>query len=219
LADALLRRFPTVRYLVEAKPSELAAVRHMGKARAAVVAAALQLGHRLEFPCSEQITVRGPADVYRSARRYQASLRREALTVLVCSQRGRVRRIDPPKYLSEPVNAETFPYAEIIQLVRRFGGRGLAVGHTRRGGCVYPTRVHHQIAVRLAHAAVEARLVLRGYVLIGYREWTSVPTDFDTLREAVWQKPRRLRPEGRPYSPPPCQRIGGRYCRTLVAAC
>jgi len=88
------------------------------------------------------------------------------------------------------------------------------MGQVRPGGDVHPARVHHQIAARLAREAVNARLLLRGYVLVGYAEWRSVPTDFETVRQATWPTPKRPRP----YCPPPCLRRGSGYYRALVAA-
>lgn len=217
IADRLVERFPTVRSLIEADPWDFREIRGIGPAKGAVVAAALQLGHRVALPRDERIIIRGAADIYRASRRYVASLRRERVIVIVCGVRCQARLIRPLPTTSTPT-AETFPYEEVLDLVRRRGGTGLAVGQVRPGGDVHPARVHHQIAARLAREAVNARLLLRGYLLVGYAEWCSVPTDFATVRQATWPTPKRPRPEGRLYCPPACLRRGSGYYRALVAA-
>jgi DNA repair protein RadC len=217
LADRLVERFPTVRSLIEADPWDFREIRGIGPAKGAVLAAALQLGHRVALPRSERIIIRGPADIYRASRRYVASLRHQRVIVIVCGVRCQARLIAPLHMTSTPT-ADTFPYEEVLTLVRRCGGTGFAVGQVRPGGDVHPARVHHQIAARLAREAVNARLLLRGYVLVGYGEWRSVPTDFEAVRQATWPTPKRPRREGRPYCPPPCLRRGSGYYRALVAA-
>jgi DNA repair protein RadC len=211
LADELLARFPTMRSLIEAEACELAEVRGIGLARAAQVKAALQLGHRLEFSPTERITVRGAKDVYRAARRYQTSLRSECLVVVVCTVSGRVQHIEPmpPQH---PLTLDEYPAQEIVRLVQRCGGRGLALAHTPPRANVTPRRAQYLMAERLAVAATDAGLRFRGYVLIGYHEWTRVPTD----------RERRPQPGMRKRTPRvlpclnPCRRRDGRYSRMLV---
>jgi DNA repair protein RadC len=211
LADALLCRFPTMRSLIEADPGELAEVRGIGMAKAAMVKAALQLGHRLEFSPAERITVRGAKDVYRAARRYQPSLRNECLVVLFCTVRGRVQHIEsmPPQ---PSLTLDEFPTQEIVRLVLRCGGRGLALAHTPPRANVTPRRAHYLMAERLAVAATDAGLGFRGYVLIGYDEWTRVLTDRECRPQpGIAKRVPRLLP-----CLNPCRRRNGRYSRVLL---
>ena len=162
-AEGLLGRFGSLPELARCAPGELAAG-GVGKARAARVAAALELGRRSLEPRDRSVSLCKPEDVFRYARPRLAHLTHEVFHVLLLDARHRLvadRRVAAgglascaiaPRDVFEPAIREAAPAVVFL--------------HNHPSGDPTPSRDDIELTRRLAEAARLLGISLIDHVVI-----------------------------------------------------
>jgi DNA repair protein RadC len=157
LAAWLLAGHGSIDRLASAGAEELAAFPGVGKAKAAALAAAFQLGRNLGGVLPEP--VRRPDDLAAIAQQELAGLRRERVLVLVLDAGNRVQRV--VALTDGSVDRSLLPVREVLNAVLRNDGSAFALAHNHPSGDLTPSPqdLHSTEAVALAAPIVGLRFL------------------------------------------------------------
>jgi DNA repair protein RadC len=153
LAAGLLAEYGGIDRISTARAEELAARPGIGRAKAAALLAAFQLGRNLGSG-AVPATVRRPDDLATIALRELAGLRRERVLVLVLDAGNRVQRV--VALTDGSVDRSLLPVREVLNAVLRNDGVAFALAHNHPSGDLEPSR---QDLVATEAVAIAARLV------------------------------------------------------------
>jgi DNA repair protein RadC len=196
LADTVLRLHRDVPALAGVRADVLAGVAGMGPAKAASIAAAVELGRRT-VELAEAVPLRRPADVVAAVRRDRPVAEREELLVLVADVGNRLRWTVP--VATGPLVTPSVAVRLVVETAVAYGGAAVAVARRCTGPGADATALDEEVVRRLRPAATYAGLRLLDYVVVGDVEWAGVVGRLRYTPEPG--PPPRLPP--RPAGPPP----------------
>ncbi|MER7505482.1 DNA repair protein RadC [Nonomuraea pusilla] len=158
--------------LGRSEPHRLLAVRGVGPAKAARVAAAFHLVRRAEAgPERERIT--STADLAHLAAPLLRGYVHERLVVVVCDPRGGVLR---RSVLTEGgADHTTVPIREVITTVLACGGAAFGVAHNHPSGSLEPSAADVAATSRLIEAAETVGLRFLDHLIITSTAWRRIP--------------------------------------------
>ena len=139
LAEELLARHRGIGALARATDAELAAVRGLGSAKSARLAASFELGRRsvADWPAGRW-TIRSPRDVADRLRVEMGRLEREELRVLSLNAKNVVQRVSTV-YVGN-VSASLVRIGELFRDAVRLDASGVVLCHNHPSGDPTPTR-------------------------------------------------------------------------------
>lgn len=158
--------------LIRSEPHRLLAVPGVGPAKAARVAAAVQLVRRAEAEPGRD-RVNGTSDLARVAAPLLRGHTRERLVVVVCDVRGAVlRRI----VLTEGgADHTTLPVREVITAVLTTGGAMFGIAHNHPSGSLDPSDADLAATGRLAEAAETVGVRFLDHLVVTDLAWRRIP--------------------------------------------
>ncbi|MBL8896795.1 MAG: DNA repair protein RadC [Planctomycetes bacterium] len=172
VARALLRDAGDVVRLLARSARELSAVRGVGPARAARLAAALELARRaLSAPMPPRACVRSGAEVDRIYRARLAALERECFLVLLLDARHRIFReevVVEGTLVAAPVDAR-----EVFLPAVRWRAAAVLVAHNHPSGDPRPSPADHEVTRRLQRAGELLGIPLVDHVVIAREGYVS----------------------------------------------
>jgi DNA repair protein RadC len=128
IAHALLERFGDVTTIARAPVEELALVDHLGKARAAALKAALEIGRRLQIETAgDKVVIRSPADAAALLMPEIGHLEQEHFVVLLLDTRNRV--IAQETLYKGSLNASHIRVGEVFREAIRRNCAAIIVAH------------------------------------------------------------------------------------------
>jgi len=128
IARALLARFGDVTTIAHAPVEELAQVDHLGKARAAALKAALEMGRRLQIEAAgDRVVIRSPADAAALLMPEIGHLEQEHFVVLMLDTRNRV--IAQETLYKGSLNASHIRVGEVFREAIRRNCAAILVAH------------------------------------------------------------------------------------------
>ncbi|MEV4897254.1 DNA repair protein RadC [Nonomuraea sp. NPDC055795] len=159
--------------LARAEPHRLLAVRGVGPAKAARVAAAFHLVRRAQAG-PERARITGSSDLAEVTAPLLRGHTRERLAIVVCDGQGGILR---RTVLTEGGADHTpFPVREIITTVLTMGGAAFGVAHNHPAGTLTPSHADLTATTRLAEAADTVGLRLLDHLIITDTAWRRIPT-------------------------------------------
>lgn len=172
LARELIARFGGLRALLEAPPARLEAVRGLGPARAALLAASRELGRRyLEAGLRRGQALASPAE----ARRYlEARLRGYPYEVFGClflDNRHRVIAFE--ELFRGTIDGASVHPREVVKRALHHNAAALILAHNHPSGVAEPSRADIQLTRRLTEALALVDIRILDHVVIGDGQGTS----------------------------------------------
>ncbi|HZC99958.1 MAG TPA: DNA repair protein RadC [Actinomycetes bacterium] len=172
LAAGLLAEYGGLDRLSTARAEELAARPGVGRAKAAALLAAFQLGRNLGSG-SVPATVRRPDDLATFALRELAGLRRERVLVLVLDAGNRVQRV--VALTDGSVDRSLLPVREVLNAVLRNDGVAFALAHNHPSGDLTPSRQDLLATEAVALAAPVVGLRFLDHLIVTDSAWLNLP--------------------------------------------
>ena len=170
IAQALLSAFGGAGGLAQAEPAELARFGGVGPAKAARLAAAVELARRVTREPDGTILV-GSADIAREAARMLHGQRSEQVVVLVADSRLRLRRTET--VAAGSATTCPVPVREVLATVLRHDGIAFAVAHNHPGGDPTPSSDDREATQALRDAAQATGLRFLDHVVVAGTDWRS----------------------------------------------
>jgi DNA repair protein RadC len=161
-----------------AQPGDLARTRGLGPARAARLAAAVELGRRyLEAPAEPRDALSAPGDAARLFKARLSDLPHEVFCCLFLDTRHRVIRYE--ELFRGTIDGATVYPREVVKRALAHNAAAVIVGHNHPSGVSEPSEADRSITLRLAKALalVEVRLLDHlvvsrgGHVSLAERGW------------------------------------------------
>jgi DNA repair protein RadC len=178
LARRLLESSGGLAALLGASPDELARTRGLGPARAARLAAALEIGRRyLEAPQDPRTALEAPPDAARFFKARLLDLPHEVFCCLFLDTRHRVIRYE--EMFRGTIDGATVYPREVVKRALQHNASAVIVGHNHPSGVSEPSEADRSITLKLAKALalVEIRLLDHvvvsrgGHVSLAERGW------------------------------------------------
>lgn len=170
VAQALLAAAGGVGGLTQARPAELARFDGVGPAKAARLAAAVELARRVGRE-PEGLVLAGSADIAREAARVLQGQRAEQVVVLVADSRLRLRRTE--MVASGSATTCPVPVREVLATVLRHDGVAFAIAHNHPGGDPTPSADDRDATQALRDAAQATGLRFLDHVVVAGTDWRS----------------------------------------------
>jgi DNA repair protein RadC len=173
VAAALLARAgPELGQVARRAPAELAAVPGVGRAKAARVVAALELGRRhVEEARPERMRIRSPADVYRWFAPRLADLAAEEFHVLALdSQSGVLRDMLVTRGI---LNSSLVHPREVFRGAIAEAAAGIIVAHNHPSGDPTPSADDRAVTRQLVEAGKVLDLPVYDHVIVGASRYLS----------------------------------------------
>ncbi|GGK41028.1 hypothetical protein GCM10010124_37360 [Pilimelia terevasa] len=171
LAAALLARYGSLAALARAHPAELTTLHGVGPAKAAILAAAAELGRRARRPAAAAV-IRGTSDLVSIAAPLLHGRARERLVLVVCDGRNQVTSCE---VVSEGGAGRTLlPVREITVAVLRRDGAAFALAHNHPDGDVRPSAADRAATARIGEAANTLDLRFLDHVVLTDTQWRRV---------------------------------------------
>ncbi|WP_344581959.1 JAB domain-containing protein [Nonomuraea roseoviolacea] len=172
LASQVIEHCGDLDGLARSEPHRLLAVKGVGPAKAARVAAAFHLVRRAQAD-PERPRITSTSDLAAVAAPLLQGLSRERLVVVVCDPRGAVLR---RTVLTEGGADHTaVPVREIVTTVLTCGGAAFGVAHNHPSGSLDPSDDDLSATARLAAAASTVGLRFLDHLIITDTAWRRVP--------------------------------------------
>jgi DNA repair protein RadC len=172
VADELLVRFQSLHNLARASADELADVPHLGRAGAARLQAALELGRRSLAEQDDRPQVRSPADAANLVMCDMQLLEQEELRLVLLDTKNRVIAI--PTLYRGNVNTSVIRLAEVFREALRYNAVGLIVVHNHPSGDPTPSPEDIRVTERMVEAARLMDIDLLDHVVIGHNRFVSL---------------------------------------------
>lgn len=175
VAERLLTHYGSLTALSRASVHELAQHRGVGRVKAQVLKAALELAHRLaEEKAAERPQIRCPADVARLLASRARSREEEAFWVLMLDTKNRLNR--PPLEISRGVlDASLVHPREVFREAVRASCAALILAHNHPSGDPTPSAEDIRITKQLVEAGRIVDIQVLDHVIIGRGSEDGVP--------------------------------------------
>ena len=173
LAAQMLSRFDGLPGLAAATCRELAGVRGVGPARAALIQAAVQLGRRLaNQPTRTRPVIKGPNDVVALMMEEMRGLDREHFRALLLNTKNQVLGVD--RIAVGTLNESTVHPREIFKNAVKMSAAGVVLVHNHPSGDPTPSRNDREITKRLVRAGEIIGISVLDHVVIGDNSYVSL---------------------------------------------
>jgi DNA repair protein RadC len=172
-AHAALERFGGLRELSRAHPTQLESLFGFGPVRSAALAAAFELGRRVERerPGGRDV-VEGPEDAVRLLGPIFDGLRQEAVAVLHLGARHQVLRAEMVALGS--LNSANVQPREVFRAGIQLGAAALVLAHNHPSGDPEPSEDDLRLTKRLKRCAETLGVDLLDHLVLGDRRWVSL---------------------------------------------
>ena len=173
IANKLLETYQTITAIARASTHELSQIKHLGKAGAARVKAAIELGRRLliETPdTNPQIT--SPADAANLLQFEMQALEQEQVRVLILDTRNRV--LDTITVYQGSLNTSVVRVGKLFKDAIRQNACAIIVAHNHPSGDPAPSPEDVQLTKVVREAGKLLDIELLGHVIIGQGRFTSL---------------------------------------------
>ena len=171
LAERLLARFGSVAALARAHPADLVGVPGVGQAKAAAIAAAFELGRRVERSPAARV-IMSTADLVSVVAPLLRGRARERLALVVCDNANRVSSCE---VISEgSAERALVPVREVAVAVLRRDGKAFALAHNHPSGELTPSPADVDATGRVEEAARTLGLRFLDHVVVTDTGWCRV---------------------------------------------
>jgi DNA repair protein RadC len=171
LAERLLAHYGSVGALARAHPADLAATSGIGPAKASTLAAAFELGRRVDRPSGGH-RLSTTADIVPVVMPLLRGRSRERLVVIICDNANRVLACE---VVSEgSAQRSLVPIRELIVAVLRRDGKAFALAHNHPDGDAVPTAADIDASQRVEEAAAAVGLRFLDHVVVADHAWCGV---------------------------------------------
>jgi DNA repair protein RadC len=165
LARDLLERWGGLAGLLGASADELAIADGLGPARAARIAAALELGRRyLTAPSIERNTLDAPSDAARYFGARLLDLPHEVFSCLFLDTRHRLIRYE--ELFRGTIDGATVYPREVVKRALQYNAAAVIVGHNHPSGVSEPSDADRSITLKLAKALALVEIRLLDHVVV-----------------------------------------------------
>lgn len=171
LAERLLAHFGSLEQLSRAHVAELMSVPGVGAAKATALAAAFELGRRVE-PDTPPATINCTADLAALVAPQLRGLRRERTLVVVCNNANRVVAVE--RVSDGAADRSLLPVREVLVTVLRRDGQVFGLAHNHPSGDPAPSTTDINVTARIAEAAFALGLRFLEHVIIAGNRWQRV---------------------------------------------
>ena len=165
LARRLLGEFGSLQGLVRAGIPQIAKIRGMGPARAALLAAAFQLSNRLAIESTARQRIDTPESVWALLGAEMRALQRECLRVLLLDTKHHLLRIEEVSVGS--LNESIAHPREVLRPAILQPAYAMLVVHNHPSGDPHPSSADLQFTRRLSEAATLLQIPLLDHVILG----------------------------------------------------
>lgn len=183
VARGLLRNYGSITALAQVSVDDLAKVRGVGRVKAQVLKAALELAHRMaEEALPERRYVRGPEDAVQLLRERARTREEEAFWVLLLDTRRSLKR--PPVEITRGLlDASLVHPREVFKEAIRSSSAAVVLVHNHPSGDPSPSAEDIRITKQLVEAGRVVDIQVLDHVIIG-RADAAGANGFYSLREA-----------------------------------
>jgi DNA repair protein RadC len=173
IAAELIVRFRSATGIAKASIHDLTKVPHLGRAGAARLKAALELGRRLALDTvSDRPQIRSPADAANLLMLEMRGLDKEHLRLVLLDTKNRVLAI-PTLYIGN-VNTSIIRVGELIREALRYNAPGMIVVHNHPSGCPDPSPEDIRVTERIRQACQLMDIDLLDHLIIGDNRFVSL---------------------------------------------
>jgi DNA repair protein RadC len=173
LAQQLLRQHGGLSGLARCAPRELTRTRGIGRAKAATLAAALEIGRRIsQRRLREGDAVRGPQDVFQHFHARLRDAEQEHFCVLLLD--GRHRVLGDETVSLGTLTASLVHPREVFRPALRMGGAALILVHNHPSGDPEPSPEDRAVTQRLAQAGELLGIPVLDHVIVAERGYRSL---------------------------------------------
>ena len=175
IAEGLIERFGSLERLAAADVAILEEVAGVGVAGAARVAAALELGRRAAAERSDEVPIRGPADVFRRMGPRLCDVAQEEFHALLLNTRHRViREVLVTRGI---LDASLIHPREVFRVAVGEGAAGVILVHNHPSGDPAPSPEDRAVTRQLADAGRALGIPVVDHVVVGRMGYTSLATE------------------------------------------
>ncbi len=172
VAEAVLRRFPSLTDLAGRDAAELRTIHGMGPAKAATLCAAFELAHRIQAePFTGRVTVSSPATVARYMTPHMRHLRTETFHVVLLNTANQIIRHVPVSDGS--LNAVLIHPREVFRLAIAETAAAVILVHNHPSGNTEPSREDIAITRQLVDAGRIVDIRVLDHIIIAGDAYTS----------------------------------------------
>ncbi|MEW6448556.1 MAG: DNA repair protein RadC [Bacillota bacterium] len=175
LAKYLLGVFGGLSGLSEAAPEELSAVKGVGPAKAAQVAAALELGRRVREASVPRPAVNTPEDAARLVMGRMHRLDREEFRVILLNTKNRVIQVETVAVGT--LNSSGVEPREVFKSAIRRSAAAVILVHNHPSGDPTPSREDVALTQRLVQAGVLVGIEILDHIIIGDNRYVSLKAE------------------------------------------
>ncbi len=165
VAHQLIDRFKTLNELARCTPRELASIKAIGPAKAAQLAAALELASRVAHETVTRQRVDTPQIVCDLLGPELRALRKESLRILLLDTRYQLIRQETVSLGT--MNESLAHPREIFRPALVYSAYAVIVAHNHPSGDPSPSEADHRLTRRLAEAAALLQITLLDHIIIG----------------------------------------------------
>jgi DNA repair protein RadC len=166
LARQILDRFGDLHMLYKCTVSDLMQIPGIGKAKAAIIVAALELGRRQrEEPLPQRYYIRGSKDSASYVRPWLEHLRYEAFAVMYLVQSGWVKNFEIVS--NGGISSTTVDTRLILGRALEERAVSIIIFHNHPSGALRPSKSDEQLTQKLSQAARIMDIKLLDHVIIG----------------------------------------------------
>jgi DNA repair protein RadC len=183
LAERLLLEYGTLSALAQASAAELCQLRGIGREKAKILKAALELGRRLvQERVGERPRIIAPEDAAAVLRERARTLDREVFWVLLLDTRSRL--LAPPCEISRGTLSSSLVHPrEVFKPAIRNSAAAVILAHNHPSGDPSPSAQDVQITCKLTEAGRLLDIRVLDHLILGRRTHADA-ADFISLREA-----------------------------------
>ncbi|OGV42287.1 MAG: hypothetical protein A2X46_15490 [Lentisphaerae bacterium GWF2_57_35] len=183
LGQNLLRDYGSLTAMAKASLDELAAVRGMGRIKAQVLKAALELARRLvEESAPVRPAIRAPADAAGLLRETARTLDREVFWALLLDTKYRLKR-SPVEISSGLLDASLVHPREVFREAIRTASAAIVLVHNHPSGDPAPSTEDLRVTRQLIEAGQVVDIDVLDHIILGHRNGTS-GSEYCSLRES-----------------------------------
>ena len=183
LADSLLKHYGSLSGLAQASPDDLVNIRGMGRVKAQVLQAAMEIGRRLqEEVLPSRFRIRSPEDVANLLRTRVATLDTEVFWVLLLDTKNGLKE-QPVEVSRGVLDASLVHPREVFRRAIRSATAAVVLAHNHPSGDPTPSAEDLRLTRQLVDAGQILSIKVLDHIIIG-RPMADGVRDFLSLREA-----------------------------------
>jgi len=172
-AITLMKEFGGLAQIATAEVAQLTAVHGVGKAQAARIKAALELGRRvLESQMGEKYHIRSPGDAANLLMGYIGREEQECFVVLYLDTRNRI--VEREILYRGTLNTSIVRIAEVFRGAVRRNVKSIIVGHNHPSGDANPSPEDVALTRRLVQAGITMEIDVLDHVIVGHATFVSL---------------------------------------------